>query len=258
MSSNSKLESPSAERNKELIWNVLNEQVFSKNRDQKEPVRVLEIAAGTGVHSHHFCKRLLDHEHASSIQWFPTDPEDASRDSINAYRQEDGVSSILQPPMALTLDENGIVEQNELPAEFDLIVCINMIHISPWDATVGLMKAAQKLLKPNSGVLYCYGPYRENGTAVESNLYVLQKAAFCCASDHSFGSSWYACVSFTVFLTTLCSCSKFEQWLKARDPGYGVRNLEDVAQLAESCNMELVKRIEMPANNLSVLYGKKI
>lgn len=176
-----KLESPSAERNKELIWNVLKEECFPKD-DQQGGLRVLEIAAGAGVHSHHFCKQLLlDNRRSSSsssVQWFPTDPEDATRQSIESYCQKDGISAILQPPMALTLDENGIVEQAEkLLAEessFDLIVCINMIHISPWGATVGLMKAAQKLLKPGSGVLYCYGPYRENGTAVESNLYVYE------------------------------------------------------------------------------------
>jgi hypothetical protein len=101
----------------------------------------------------------------------------------------------------------------------DLIICINMIHISPWQATVGLMKAAEKLLKPG-GVLYCYGPFKEKGSAVESNL-------------------------------------NFDLWLKARDPSYGVRNLEDVVEEARKHGLILVDRIEMPANNLSTIYQKR-
>ena len=101
------------------------------------------------------------------------------RRSIGAYRDDD-ISRILQLPLALTLNDNGVVE-TDIPLEdgsFDLIVCINMIHISPWEATVGLMKAAQRFLKPGSGMLFCYGPYRENGTAVESNLYVINFPSF--------------------------------------------------------------------------------
>ena len=75
--------------------------------------------------------------------------------------------------MPLTLDVNGIQESSTMAtiaaAPLDLILCINMIHISPWDATLGLMKAAGQLLDEN-GVLFCYGPYREGGTAVASNL----------------------------------------------------------------------------------------
>ena len=79
--------------------------------------------------------------------------------------------------MPLTLDANGITEESTSSTllssdqKIDLIICINMIHISPWDATLGLFKLAGQSLSKN-GVLYCYGPYKEGGTAVESNLYV--------------------------------------------------------------------------------------
>jgi SAM-dependent methyltransferase len=164
-----KLDSPSAQRNKEAIWSVLETKVFAENKNE---LRVLEIAAGVGVHSHYFCQQLQAKQNFETIQWFPTDPREESRRSIEAYRTD--VSEILQAPLALTLNEHGVVEDlQELEKKtFDLIVCINMIHISPWEATVGLMKAAQRLLKPGSGILYCYGPYKEGGTAVESNLYV--------------------------------------------------------------------------------------
>ena len=93
-----------------------------------------------------------------------------------------------------------------------------MIHISPWEATLGLMKEASKRLS-DTGCLYCYGPYRENGTAVESNI-------------------------------------KFEGWLKSKDAGYGLRDLEKVCSVAEENGLKLVKRVEMPANNLSLLFQK--
>jgi SAM-dependent methyltransferase len=180
-----KLDSPSAQRNKEVIWNILKTRVFCpEGGSHASQLRVLEIAAGSGVHSRYFCEQLLllredrrssnsNHTFSESVTWFPTDPTAESRRSIEAYR-DDEVSGILQLPLALTLDETGII-QDDLPIDdgsIDVIVCINMIHISPWEATVGLLKAAQRLLKPGSGILYCYGPFREGGTAVESNLYV--------------------------------------------------------------------------------------
>ncbi|KAI2497391.1 DUF938-like protein [Fragilaria crotonensis] len=229
-----RLDSPSAQRNKEVIWNVLKSRIFHpEGESHVSQLRVLEIAAGSGVHSRYFCEQLLSlledrgssdssQTFPKSVIWFPTDPTVESRRSIEAYR-DDTVSGILQLPFALTLDETGIV-QDDLPIDdgsIDVIVCINMIHISPWEATVGLLKAAQRLLKPGSGILYCYGPFREGGTAVESNL-------------------------------------AFEVWLHSLDSSYGLRNLEDVVDLAESSNLlEFMERVEMPANNLSVLFRRK-
>lgn len=170
-----KLHSPSAERNKTPIWQVLGEKIFLK-KNSNESLRVLEVAAGAGVHSYHFTSELSKMGMFENIQWYATDPEDSSRLSILAYREDAtnaSLKSILQPPLALTLGPNGVLEEdvmNLIPkSSIDVVVCINMIHISPWDATVGLMKMAQTLLKKD-GYLYCYGPYKENGAAVESNL----------------------------------------------------------------------------------------
>lgn len=81
------------------------------------------------------------------------------------------------------------------------------------------MKLSSKLLR-KGGILYCYGPYKVNGTAVQSNL-------------------------------------NFDVSLKSRDSSWGVRNLEDVVEEAERHGLKLFKTIEMPANNLSVLYQKQ-
>ena len=99
----------------------------------------------------------------------------------------------------------------------DAIVCINMIHIAPWTATEGLMAGAERL-KPE--ILFLYGPFRENGAQ------------------------------------TAPSNEAFEGWLRAQDPAYGVRDLEEVAALAARHGFALGRRIEMPANNLSVVFRR--
>lgn len=166
------------------------------------------------------------------LEWVPTDPDADSRDSIHAYIQEEALHDLgVQPPLALTLDQHGIRETSTNTAlsartptttpGWDLILCINMIHISPWTATLGLFKLASEQLDPDHGVLFCYGPYKENGTAVESNL-------------------------------------DFDRSLKSRNPEWGVRDLETVIQTAlDEYNLVLVERVEMPANNLSLLFQKK-
>ena len=164
-----KLDSPSAQRNKGPIWNVLASDVLP-SLPSNEPTRILEIAAGCGVHSLHFSLEL----HTTLQQpflWYPSDPEAASRASIQAYLDDTtDLKGKLQPPLDLRLTENGAVDESAIQdLTFDLILCINMIHISPWEATLGLMKLAGEKLC-SGGTLYLYGPYKVDGQAVESNL----------------------------------------------------------------------------------------
>lgn len=164
------LDSPSAQRNKEPIWNVLNEKVLPLLSGDS-PIRVLEIAAGCGVHTEHFAIRLS--ERGTSFQYFPTDLDATSRASIQGRLEQSKLSNYVESPLSLTLNANGIVEPETTLAldenDLDLILCINMIHISPFDATRGLMKIAGTKLR-QGGVLFAYGPYKVAGTAVESNL----------------------------------------------------------------------------------------
>mmetsp|Transcript_8893 Transcript_8893/g.19048 ORF Transcript_8893/g.19048 Transcript_8893/m.19048 type:complete len:110 (+) Transcript_8893:1-330(+) len=101
---------------------------------------------------------------------------------------------------------------------FDLVLCINMIHIAPWEATVGLMECAAQFLR-KGGMLVLYGAYKIGGTSVESNL-------------------------------------KFDESLRSRNPAWGVRNLEDVVEAAEKEGLESVQNVAMPANNMSLLFRK--
>ena len=102
---------------------------------------------------------------------------------------------------------------------FEAVVCINMIHIAPWAAAEGLMALAAAVL-PQDGLLYLYGPFREGGRH------------------------------------TAPSNEAFDQSLRARDPTWGVRDLETVTALAERHGLTLAERVEMPANNLSVVFRK--
>jgi hypothetical protein len=182
-----KLESPSAERNRDPIWQVLDEKVVVPiflllQPQQQHPLKILEVAAGAGVHTQYFAKQLLlkykELKKSTSqppFAWYPTDTDAICLSSIQAYINDDSelfTSKVLRTPTILTLNEDGIMEtENDLKL-LDLIMNINMIHISPWSATIGLMKVAGQRLQDKTGVLFLYGPYKVNGTYCESNRYI--------------------------------------------------------------------------------------
>lgn len=167
------LESPSAERNKAPIWDVLDSQVFRPNDDDVVgPLNVLEIAAGAGVHTVYFAKNLI--AAGRNFQWIPTDPDEPSRMSTQArLQQEPDLASVVSKPLPLTLESNGICETETSkrfqPESLDMIMAINMIHIAPWAATEGLMHLVRSTLRSN-GVLFLYGPFKVGGCCVESNM----------------------------------------------------------------------------------------
>jgi len=214
------MDSPSAQRNKFPIWEVLSTEILPMLPSKE--LSILEIACGCGVHTIFFSSKMI--ESGKIVRWFPTDPDEVSRLSVLAQRDEKSVNPIIRnsisPPVSITLDSSGFVETGNVPREsFNLIICINMIHISNWNATIGLLKLASEKLTPD-GILYCYGPFKMNGTSVESNL-------------------------------------KFDQSLKNNNPLWGVRNLEDVVSLAQENGLMLEKTVEMPANNLSLIFRRK-
>ena len=234
------MDSPSAQRNKQVIWDVLYEKVITplvqqqqSSTTKKKKIRILEVAAGCGVHTEHFVNQLTSlATDTTKFEWYSTDPSKESRDSIQCYiddNDDDTFKSIVCPPLQLTLDEHGIQEKDTiatLVGGLNIVICINMIHISPWEATIGLMKTANELLTSgedgsDDGYLVFYGPYKENGTAVESNL-------------------------------------SFDASLRSRNPSWGVRDLEQVIETATTIGgLEFVTKVEMPANNLCVIFKKK-
>jgi cyclopropane fatty-acyl-phospholipid synthase-like methyltransferase len=102
-------------------------------------------------------------------------------------------------------------------APFDAVVAINMIHYAPWEATPALFAGAARLLRA-SGIVFLYGPYRRGG-------------------KHTAPSN-----------------EAFEAWLKERDPSFGVRDLGEVERQAGRHGFSLRETVEMPANNLSLVF----
>jgi hypothetical protein len=126
------------------------------------------------VHTQFFASKLLNAN--IPFRWISTDPDPTSLASIAAYLDEDQNDQqrkCVDEPFQLTLNSDGIMEeaaQAKLqPSSIDTMIAINLIHISPPAATLGLMKAAGSLLK-DGGKLYLCGPYRVGGVCVDSNL----------------------------------------------------------------------------------------
>lgn len=193
--------SPAAARNREPIRRVLEAHLPARGR-------VLEIAAGSGEHAAAFAGAL------PGLEWTPSDPSAEARASIAAWAGAAGLPN-LRPPLALDmLDEATWPE-----GPFAALVCINMIHISPWAATEGLMRLAGRAL-PVGGLLATYGPYREAEVPLAP------------------------------------SNAAFDESLKARDPAWGLRDRDEVAAAAKTEGLALTRRVEMPANNLMLLFRR--
>jgi SAM-dependent methyltransferase len=199
---NELLTSAAAERNKDPILTVL-ETVLPASGS------VLEIASGTGQHVCFFAAAL------PGIRWQPTEPDDASREAISIRLREAGLANV-DPPIALDVLE----PLWPLTSRFDAVLCVNMIHISPWSATHALCRGAARVLGTR-GLLVLYGPFLENGTAVQSNL-------------------------------------DFDASLKRRNPEWGLRDLDEVTRVANAHGLQRRQIVRMPANNLTLVFAKSL
>jgi SAM-dependent methyltransferase len=198
---------PAAERNRGPILAVL-ERVLPAAEKAGNTGTVLEIASGTGQHAVHFAAAF------PQCIWQPSDADEEARASIAAWTAHSGLTNI-RAPLALDVREAswGIDAA-------DAIVCINMIHISPWASTQGLIEGARRLLQPG-GVLYLYGPYRRGGA-------------------HTADSN-----------------AAFDRQLRQRNPEWGVRDMEDVVALADAAGFAHDEPVAMPANNFSLVFRKR-
>lgn len=199
---NELLTSPAAERNKDPILTVLESLLPAAGS-------VLEIASGTGQHVCFFAS------HLPGILFQPTEPEAAARDSMIVRIRETALANVAAP-VALDVHE----PRWPVATSFDAVLCINMIHISPWSATDFLCRGAARHLQ-TQGKLILYGPYLENGTAVQSNL-------------------------------------DFDASLKRRNAAWGLRELEEVTRTAAGHGLQRQQVVRMPANNLTVVFAKSI
>jgi SAM-dependent methyltransferase len=203
MSVDARQYAPSAARNRGPIWSVLRKHLPQRGL-------VLEVASGSGEHIVHFAQLA-----GPELVFQPSDPDAQARASINAWIAESRLPNV-RPALALDAAADTWPVRSA-----DVVVCINMIHISPWASAVGLVAGAARVLPPG-GLLYLYGPYRREGrhTAPSNEAF-----------DRDF--------------------------LRARNPEWGVRDLEAVAALAAEAGFAPPLIEEMPANNLSVMFQRQ-
>ena len=193
--------SPAAARNSDAILGLLSAHLPARGH-------VLEIASGSGQHAMAAARALPD------IVWQPSDPSSEALQSIEAWRTTDTLPNLCAP---LRVDMTA--PETWPDQTFDAIVCINMIHISPWKATQGLMALAGKVL-PVGGLLYLYGPYLEKDVPLAP------------------------------------SNAAFDESLKSRNPEWGLRDSRDVSLEAKKHGLRFTRRVEMQANNISLMYRR--
>lgn len=191
---------PAAARNVGPIGDVLADELPSAGV-------VLEVASGSGEHVLAFAQRF------PGLIWQPSDPDPAACASIAAWREDSGAANLCAP---LALD----AASPDWPLDHaDALLCINMVHISPWEAAEGLLSGAGRLLVAGAPLML-YGPYWEADVPpAPSNL-------------------------------------AFDASLKARDPAWGIRDLAALDALARAHGLVRCRRVGMPANNLTVIYRK--
>ncbi len=195
-----KRHAPATLRNRDAIAAVLAEWLPTTGT-------VLEVASGSGEHVVYFAQRFAD------LRWQPSDPDPAGLVSIAAWSAEAGLSNIAPP---LPLDASAAAWPL---GDADAVLCINMVHISEWGATLGLFAGAARLLA-SGGPLILYGPYIEPDVpTADSNL-------------------------------------AFDVSLRTRDRAWGLRRLDDVKAAAAAAGLAFAERRSMPANNLMLLFRR--
>jgi hypothetical protein len=168
---------------------------------------VLEIASGTGQHVIHFAKALPE------LTWQPSDADADLRNSIAVRVREERLANV-KP--AINLDVTVLPWPLQ---SADAALCINMIHVAPWSATLALFEGASALLATGS-VLFMYGPYRRFG------------------AHTSEGNA------------------KFDSDLRATNPEWGVRDMEAVIEVAARAGFVQKEVVDMPANNFSLVFER--
>ena len=195
-----RLLSTSATRNRGPILDVLRAVLPSHGV-------VLEVASGSGEHIVHFAA------HLPNLTFTPSDPNPTARASVAAWIAETGVKNVGVP---LALD----AAHTPWPISYaDAVICINMVHISPWAATKGLFSAASEILSADAP-LYVYGPFKRD------------------------------------FLHTAPTNAEFDAVLRAQNPQWGLRDIETVVDLGRGAGFGEPRIIEMPANNLSLIFRR--
>ena len=200
MSEDARRFAPAVARNKAPITEIL-------ARHLPPTGLVLEIASGSGEHALHFAA------HFPALNFQPSDPDATALASIAAWREEARLPNLLPPLMLDVMADAWPIQRA------DAVLCINMIHIAPWEATAALLQGAARILPPGA-MLFLYGPFKQGG-------------------HHTAPSNM-----------------EFDESLRAQDSRWGVRDLEAVARRASAAGFAAPIVEIMPANNLSVIFRR--
>jgi len=198
---------PATLRNREPILAVLSQVLPPMGT-------VLEIASGTGEHAAYFAPRLAPR------LWQPTDVDPGALRSISAWQSEEPAVSGLPPFRLDVLDLHWPRTVLNPTAPLMAIVAINLIHIAPWEACLGLLAGAGDML-PDDGILYLYGPFKRHDEPMAP------------------------------------SNAAFDADLRSRNAQWGIRDLDEVADAAQAAGLGWLGSIAMPANNLSVILARQ-
>ena len=155
------------------------------------------------------------------ITWWPSDLSAAHLESIAAWRAAAGLPNV-RPPQRIDLSDPAwsvAAAGGNAPGKLLAVFCANVIHIAPWRVAQGLVAGAARHLRED-GRLFLYGPFKRDGR--------------------------HTAVSNAVFDTSL----------RSQDPEWGVRDIGEVAGLAEAAGFELAETFEMPANNLILMFAR--
>jgi hypothetical protein len=191
---------PAADRNKEAILEILRDVLPARGV-------VLEVASGSGQHAVFFARAL------AHLTWQPSDVDPGALASIRAYAEEAGLAN-LSPP--ISLDATAAAWPIE---RADAVVSINMIHIAPWEACLGLFERSAGIVG-REAPLVLYGPFAIDGNYIApSNI-------------------------------------EFDKRLRGENASWGVRELRDVERCALERGFRLERVVARPANNQVVVFRR--
>ena len=203
-----RLDAPTFHRNHDPIWSAISGFLSEQTGD------VLETGSGTGQHITEFARR------SPHLIWWPSDIYDSHLKSITAWRTHSGLEN-LRAPQRIDLNDPSWAWTGRRGSESLLtaLLCINVLHISPWTISRNLMSGAGRLLK-DGGQLFIHGAFKRGGAH------------------------------------TAPSNAKFDATLRAENPQWGVRDVDDLNILAKDAGLTAAQISPMPANNLVLAFTR--
>ena len=203
-----RLDAPAFHRNHEPIWSAIGSLLSAQSGD------VLELGSGTGQHAITYAART------PQLTWWPSDILPSHLLSIEAWRRQAGLANVRAPQRIDLMDPAWVwTTEGQAGGPLAAMICINVLHISPWAVAQNLIAGAGRLLR-HGGRLFVYGPFKRDG-------------------QHTTPSN-----------------AAFDQKLRAENPAWGVRDVADLDALAQAAGLSAAEITPMPANNLVLAFAR--